>query len=89
MDGGTCEATAFAGFGYRAGGLCLPLGNYHNIGKGLRPRAEYVSVSDLVQLTKLIVAAAVEWPGSVGTNALLRRRALSIARMAPRKLKKI
>jgi endoglucanase len=89
MDGGTCEATAFVGFGYRAGGLCLPLGNYHNIGKGLRPRAEYVSVSDLVQLVKLTVAAAAEWPGSAGTNAVLRRRALSIARTAPRKLKKI
>jgi putative aminopeptidase FrvX len=89
MDGGTCEATAFAGFGYRAGGLCLPLGNYHNIGRDLRPRAEYVSVSDLVQLTKLIVAAAVEWPGSGETRAVLRRQMLWIARTAPRKLKKI
>jgi endoglucanase len=89
MDGGTCEATAFAGFGYRAGGLCLPLGNYHNIGSDLRPRAEYVSVSDLTQLVKLTVAATAEWPGSAGTSAVLRRRMLSIARTAPRKLKKI
>ncbi len=89
MDGGTCEATAFVGFGYRAGGLCLPLGNYHNIGKDSRPRAEYVSVSDLVQLMKLTVAAAAEWTGSDRTSAALRRRMLSIARTAPRKLKKI
>lgn len=89
MDGGSCEATAFAGFGYRAGGLCLPLGNYHNIGKDLRPRAEYVSVNDLLQLVKLTVAAAAEWPGAGPTNARLRRRVLSMARTAPRKLKKI
>jgi len=30
MDGGTCEATAFCSAGYRASGLALPLGNYHN-----------------------------------------------------------
>jgi endoglucanase len=31
MAGGTCEATAFVAYGYRATGLCLPLGNYHNM----------------------------------------------------------
>jgi endoglucanase len=86
MDGGTCEATAFAGFGYRAGGLCLPLGNYHNIGKTLRPRAEYVSVRDLEQLLKLTVAATEEWPGSGAANAVLRRRLLSMSQTAPREL---
>ncbi len=30
MDGGTCEATPFCANGYRASGLALPLGNYHN-----------------------------------------------------------
>jgi endoglucanase len=89
MDGGTCEATAFVGFGYRAGGLCLPLGNYHNIGKNLRPRAEYVSVNDLEQLVTLTVTAAAESPDSGATHALLRRQVLSILRTAPRKLKRI
>jgi len=89
MDGGTCEATAFVGFGYRAGGLCLPLGNYHNIGKNLRPRAEYVSVKDLEQLVELTAAAASERSDAGATNALLRRQVLSILRTAPRKLKKI
>jgi endoglucanase len=32
MSGGSCEATAFGAYGYRATGLCLPLGNYHNMG---------------------------------------------------------
>ena len=31
MAGGTCEATAFAAFGYEATGLCLALENYHNM----------------------------------------------------------
>ncbi|HEY5650271.1 MAG TPA: hypothetical protein VIW46_02400 [Acidimicrobiia bacterium] len=31
MAGGTCEATAFFAYGHRATGLCLPLGNYHNM----------------------------------------------------------
>jgi endoglucanase len=86
MDGGSCEATAFAGFGYRTGGLCLPLGNYHNIGRNLRPRAEYVSVRDLEQLVKLTVEAAAEWPGFGATGTALKRRLLKIAQNAPRRL---
>jgi putative aminopeptidase FrvX len=89
MDGGTCEATAFVAFGYRAAGVCLPLGNYHNIGPSRHPRAEYVNVNDLEQLVKLTVAAAAEWRGTGATNAILRRYVVSIERTAPRKLTKI
>jgi putative aminopeptidase FrvX len=89
MDGGTCEATAFVGFGYRAGGLCLPLGNYHNIGKDRRPKTEYVSVNDLQQLLALTVAAAAESVDLGAINALLRRRVLSILRTAPRRLTRL
>ena len=32
MDGGTCEATPFCAHGYRASGMAVPLGNYHNQG---------------------------------------------------------
>lgn len=87
MDGGTCEATAFVGFGYRTGGLCLPLGNYHNIGRNLRPRAEFVSISDLEQLVKLTVAAAGEWRGFDATGAVLKRRLLKISQCAGHRLK--
>jgi endoglucanase len=31
MAGGSCEATAFVAYGYVSTGLCLPLGNYHNM----------------------------------------------------------
>jgi endoglucanase len=87
MDGGTCEATAFAGFGYRAGGLCLPLGNYHNIGKSGKIRAEYVSVDDLTRLLVLTTAAAAEWKSFGKTADRLRARVLAITRHAPRKLR--
>ncbi len=87
MDGGTCEATAFAAFGYRAGGLCLPLGNYHNIGPGGRIRAEYVSVGDLEQLLQLTVAAAQQWKGVTAVGGRLRARIGRILREAPRPLK--
>ncbi len=33
MAGGSCEATAFAAYGFEAACLCLPLGNYHNMGR--------------------------------------------------------
>jgi len=88
MDGGTCEATTFAGFGYRVGGLCLPLGNYHNIGRGMKPRAEYVSVSDLEGLVKLTVAAARAWRGFSRVGQTLRKVVLDIRCRAPRKLQR-
>ncbi len=88
MDGGTTEATAFGGFGYRVGGLCLPLGNYHNIGPNRKIRAEFVSLSDLEGLLKLTVAAAREWPEAGKIGASLRRRVEQIRAGAPRELKR-
>jgi endoglucanase len=67
MAGGVCEATAFGAFGYRATGLCLPLGNYHNMGNldeveagrgKARPMLEEVSLADFHGLVDLLLAAA-------------------------------
>jgi endoglucanase len=58
MDGGTCEATAFLKHGYRAGGLCIALGNYHNCGANGRIRPENVDTGDLAGLVALMVAIA-------------------------------
>jgi len=58
MDGGTCEATAFLKHGYRAGGLCIALGNYHNCGANGRIRPENVDTGDLASLVRLMVAVA-------------------------------
>jgi endoglucanase len=87
MDGGSTEATAFGGLGYRVGGLCLPLGNYHNIGPNRKIRAEFVSVADLEGLLELTVAAAREWRNFEAMDGLLRQRIGRIRADAPRELK--
>jgi endoglucanase len=58
MQGGTCEATAYALYGYRAAALCVALGNYHNCGPRNRIAAEYVSVADAVGMARLCAEAA-------------------------------
>ncbi len=58
MSGGTCEATAFGLKGYRATGVALPLGNYHNVGPDDTISAEYISASDFTAEVDLMVAAA-------------------------------
>jgi putative aminopeptidase FrvX len=66
MSGGSCEATAFGGYGYRTAGLCLPLGNYHNMGnldRVERARGaaialrEEISLDDFHGLVRLILLA--------------------------------
>lgn len=59
MDGGTCESSVYCAFGYDAGGLCLPLGNYHNVNRArgtLGP--EYIDVNDLEGLILLMLELA-------------------------------
>ena len=63
MSGGTCEATAFAVFGYRATGLAFPLGNYHNATTRISDpeggvAAEYIRLSDYLGGVELIAEAA-------------------------------
>jgi putative aminopeptidase FrvX len=72
MSGGVCEATAFGPFGYRATGLCLPLGNYHNMGNldaveagsgKARPMLEEVSLADFHGLVDLVLIATEAMDG--------------------------
>jgi len=61
MDGGTCEATAFCSAGYRASGLALPLGNYHNQAfarKEPRIGPEHVVVADFEAEVRLLIKLA-------------------------------
>lgn len=54
MDGGTCESAVYVAYGYEAGGLCLALGNYHNIAAGGRAlKAEYIDTRDFDNLVRL------------------------------------
>lgn len=86
MDGGICEATAFGEHGYQAGGLCIALGNYHNIGPRGRAAAEYVSVSDLHNLVKLIAASARLSSKYNALTQRLRDRLDDLHRVAMRRL---
>ncbi len=57
MDAGTCEASIFSAFGYTAGAVCVPLGNYHNRDRRRKKiAAEYVSCRDLQNMIKLVLA---------------------------------
>jgi putative aminopeptidase FrvX len=47
MDGGICEAVPFMAYGYEAGGICLALGNYHNMDtRRKRIASETISLRD-------------------------------------------
>ncbi len=46
MDGGTCEATPYLLNGYSAGGIAIPLHNYHNQGR-TKIGAEAVAIRDV------------------------------------------
>lgn len=52
MDGGACEATALQQYGYRCIGMCLPLGNYHNMSERGRIAVETIRLSDQVGLVR-------------------------------------
>lgn len=57
LPGGRCEACVYIAYGYRTGGIALPLGNYHNQGpRG--PAAEYVSHKDYENMVQLMMGLA-------------------------------
>jgi len=73
MDGGTCESSVYVEYGYAAGGLCLALGNYHNVqpsGKSLGP--EYIDLNDFEGLVALYLAAVDDFPRYGKAGSLFR-----------------
>ncbi len=59
MDGGTCESSAYCTLGYEATGLCVALGNYHNVNRKrgtLGP--EYIDLDDYDNVVKWFVELA-------------------------------
>jgi len=74
MSGGTCEATAFSLFGYRATGVAIPLGNYHNMGLRNRLEPEFVAAKDLATAVDLIENAARDARNPPARAERLRRR---------------
>jgi len=59
MDGGTCESSAYCTLGYEATGLCVALGNYHNVDAKRRKLApEYIDLDDFDNVVKWFVELA-------------------------------
>ena len=59
MDGGTCESSAFCTLGYEATGICIALGNYHNVNvKTGKLGPEYVDLNDFENVVKWFVELA-------------------------------
>jgi putative aminopeptidase FrvX len=77
MDGGTCESTAYCHYGYDATGICLPLGNYHNMDESRgRIGPEYIDVRDFANLVKWFVALAPARPSALRRPASRTRSAV-------------
>ena len=83
MNGGTCEATAYQAYGYEAGGLAIPLVNYHNRGPR-RVLPEMVKLADIQPAVEVLVAAAKLFPGKTLRGALRSRLGARLKKMAPR-----
>ena len=97
MDGGTCDTTAFQAFGYDAAGICLSLGNYHNmcepttrISEALRAgpeiAAETININDFSNLVALLVAIAESFHKYNPDSAALKTRLSKMYRQDQRPL---
>ena len=61
MDGGSCEATPFVAYGYVAAGVCIALGNYHNMdGQRAKIASEYISLHDWNCMVDLFEALVLD-----------------------------
>lgn len=75
MDGGTCESTAFLTYGYDTTGICVALGNYHNMDERRRRIAsETIDLNDWRSMVDWFEALVLDAPGYVPASADLRRR---------------
>ncbi|MCC6660026.1 MAG: hypothetical protein IT437_03980 [Phycisphaerales bacterium] len=84
MAGGACEATCFCAYGYEATCVCLPLGNYHNMGDlaavqagtsagPARVAPEFISLSDFDGLVDLLVGCGESMPAAPSVMPRLER----------------
>ena len=81
MDGGTCESSAFCTLGYETTGLCIALGNYHNVNvKRKRLGPEYIDLHDFDNCVKWFVALARNSRLYTGRDDSLRARLNKLSR---------
>ncbi|MCH7870200.1 MAG: hypothetical protein IID33_00715, partial [Planctomycetes bacterium] len=75
MDGGTCESTAYVSYGYQATGMCVALGNYHNMDEKRRKIAsEHIHLKDWQWMVDWFEAMALDKKGFGSEAATLRTR---------------
>lgn len=75
MDGGTCESTVYCHYGHDATGICLPLGNYHNMDtqRG-RIGPEFIDLRDFDCLVRWFIALATTKRRYTGVHPGLDQR---------------
>ncbi len=96
MDGGTCDSSAFAAFGYDTAAVCLALGNYHNMAQlqmnaaiptaGPHIAAETIHLDDFFGLVRLLTDAAANFDSYTPDHAALRQRLASMHERDQRQL---
>ena len=81
MDGGTCESSAYCSLGYEATGLCVALGNYHNVNaKRKRLGPEYIDLSDYENVVKWFVELGRAPHPYTGRDETLRAQIVELER---------
>jgi endoglucanase len=75
MPGGTCEATVFDAYNYRAAAVCVPMGNYHNMNAATgKIGPEYIDLRDWQSEVTLLTDVAREHHAFTGDHADLRQQ---------------
>ncbi len=73
MDGGTCESTAYYAYGYAATGMCVALGNYHNMNTETKKiDCEYISLEDWLGMVDWFEALVLDERGYKGGDDEIR-----------------
>ncbi|MDZ8119031.1 M20/M25/M40 family metallo-hydrolase [Pontiella agarivorans] len=82
MPGGSCESTGLALLGYRTCAVCLPLGNYHNMGES-KIEAEKIDLRDFESMVALLEAVSQTKPDASNTGELKKRLLENHRKRAP------
>jgi endoglucanase len=81
MDGGTCESSAYCTLGYEATGLCVALGNYHNVdAKRTKLGPEYINLDDFENVIKWFVELARAPRPYMGRDEALDEQMINLAK---------
>lgn len=87
MDGGTCESSAYCTLGYEATGLCVALGNYHNVDSAKKRLApEYIDLRDFDNVVRWFFALATTPRAYTGRDEMMHQQLHDLERTYRRQL---